>query len=110
MNRHNHIFELPTEATDVTVRLERKPDTADLDRLATLDSSEPPAGPVLLAEMDGRAVAALALGEGGRTVADPFVRTSAAVQILELRAAQLGVPTSPGSMRARRLKRLARVS
>jgi hypothetical protein len=46
-------------------------DTADLERLASLDSARPLSGEVMLAHVDGDVRAALSL-ESGRSVADPF--------------------------------------
>ena len=74
-------------------------------RLAQLDEMTPPQGDVLLAELDGRLVAALPL-EGGRAVADPFTPTQEIVELLVLRAAALGGDTH-GRLRARRLRRAA---
>jgi len=72
----------------VTVRLAEESDAQALVRLAILDSAELPCAPTLLAEKDGEAVAALPVG-GGRAIADPFRRTTAMIELLELRAAQL---------------------
>ena len=74
-------------------------------RLAQLDEMTPPQGDVLLAEVDGRLVAALPL-QGGRAVADPFEPTQEIVELLVLRAAALG-GDSHGRLRARRLRRAA---
>lgn len=74
-------------------------------RLAQLDEMTPPQGDVLLAELDGRLVAALPL-EGGPAVADPFTPTQEIVELLVLRAASLGGETQ-GRLRARRLRRAA---
>ena len=74
-------------------------------RLAQLDEMTPPQGDVLLAEVDGRLVAALPL-EGGRAIADPFTPTQEIVELLVLRAATLG-GDSHGRLRARRLRRAA---
>ena len=46
-------------------------DTADLERLAALDSARPLSGEVMLAHVDGDVRAAVSL-ETGRSVADPF--------------------------------------
>jgi hypothetical protein len=46
-------------------------DTADLERLAALDSARPLVGEVMLAHADGDVRAALSV-ETGRSVADPF--------------------------------------
>lgn len=94
----------------VTVRLAEERDARALRRLAALDSAEVPAGPTLLAEVDGRAVAALPV-LGGGAIADPFSRTVAMVAMLELRAVQLrgeGRLGAPARSRAARLRRLVR--
>lgn len=94
----------------VTVRMADARDGPTLERLAALDSAAMPVGPTLVGEIDGEAVAALPVA-GGAAVADPFRRTSAAIELLELRAAQLrrhaGAATTPGSY-ARRLRALIR--
>lgn len=61
-------------------------DSAAVARLAQLDETATPAGDLLLAELDGRLVAALPL-DGGQPIADPFVRTQEIVELLRLRAA-----------------------
>ena len=74
------------------------PDDADaLGRLAALDSSRPPAPPVLLAEVAGELRAALSLSDGA-VVADPFHPTTALKELLQARASQL---TTSGPRRAR---------
>jgi hypothetical protein len=77
----------PTTPT-VTIRFARTEDTVALAKLAELDSARPLAGPALVAERDGRLLAALAL-TGGRVVADPFMPTADLVGLLELRAANI---------------------
>ncbi len=77
-----------THTPDVTVRLARSSDTRQLFSLAALDSASVPQGDVVVAESEGRIVAALPLA-GGPAIADPFHRTVALVQMLELRAQQL---------------------
>ena len=71
------------------IRRAARGDTRRLRMLAELDSGPAPSGPALVAEVDGRLVAALPL-DGGRPVADPFVPSAPLVKLLELRAAQLG--------------------
>ena len=61
-------------------------DAAALERLATLDSRRPLHGRVLVAERDGRVLAALAVADG-RTIADPFSPTADLVALLQLHAA-----------------------
>ena len=89
----NHTAHTP----DVTVRLARSSDTRQLFSLAALDSASAPQGDALVAESGGRIVAALPLA-GGSAIADPFHRTAALVQMLELRAQQLraGTPAAQG--------------
>lgn len=60
-------------------------DDETVRRLAALDDASELVGPALLAVVDGRPVAALALDDG-RVVADPFVRSAHAVSLLRLRA------------------------
>ena len=72
----------------VTLRFAVFDDTPDLLRLAQLDSAEPLPEPILVAEVSGRLTAALTLS-GGRVIADPFVLTGGAVELLRARAAQL---------------------
>ena len=59
-----------------------------LRNLAALTDREPPDAPVLLAEADGRLIAALST-RTGEAVTDPFVVTNDVVALLRLRAAQL---------------------
>ena len=55
-------------------------------KLAELDSSRPPQGPVVVALVDGRPVAAASLVDGG-VVADPFVPSADVVELLQARVA-----------------------
>jgi hypothetical protein len=89
----------------VTVRLAEDSDAQILVRLAALDSAEIPAGRTLLAAVDGETVAALPLS-GGRAIADPFRRTAALVELLELRAAQLRAEDRAEAVRGRDAGRL----
>jgi hypothetical protein len=76
-------------ATDsLVIRSATAADTSALQRLAALDSHRLAAGPHLVAELDGHAVAALSRTDGS-VVADPFARTDAIVGLLRRRAAQL---------------------
>ena len=89
------------QAGDVTVRLADYPDAPALVRLAALDGASVPDGPVLLAEAGSQTVAALPLG-GGPAIADPFHRTTALVEMLDLRARQLKGSDGPrGGLRDR---------
>jgi len=90
----------------VTVRRATPADEDALASLATLDSARAPSGAALVAESDGRILAALPL-DGGRAVADPFEPTAELLDMLELRAAQLR--RREGRPRRRGLGGLARV-
>ena len=70
-----------------TLRLTTDADATTLRDLALLDSARPLTGPVVLAELGGRAVAARSLADG-RVVADPFVPTAAVLELLETYAAR----------------------
>ena len=87
---------------NVTIRLGAPRDDHRLAQLAELDSSGPPAQPVLLAQVDGQLTGAISLSDG-TVVADPFRPTADVVDLLRVRAAQL-VRISPitrsGSLRS----------
>ena len=55
----------------ITIRKSSDADQRQLRELAELDSAAPIAGPVLIAEVDERPVAAISL-DGRREIADPF--------------------------------------
>jgi hypothetical protein len=75
-----------TTAPSVLIRAARGSDGSALERLAALDSAQVPAGSLLVAEADGRLVAAIASGTGD-AIADPFLPTADVIALLELRAA-----------------------
>src|SRR5688500_17029137 len=79
----------------VVIRSSRADETGALAELAILDDAELPAGPALVAEVDGSIQAALPL-DGGRAIADPFRRTSDLVELLEERASQIRAGRSRG--------------
>ena len=72
----------------LTIRIATPADGPRIDRLAALDSSLPPAAPVLLAELDGEVWVAVSLLDLG-TVADPFRPTAPVRTIALARARQL---------------------
>jgi hypothetical protein len=87
----------------LALRLAHEDEAAVVRKLAALDDAPVLEGEVLLALIDGKAIAALSLRDR-RVVATPFVPTSQAVALLHLRAEQLlGVP------RRRRLWTLLRL-
>jgi len=73
-------------APSVLIRAARGSDGAAIDRLAALDSAEVPAGSLLVAEADGRIVAAIATATGD-AIADPFLPTADVLALLRLRVA-----------------------
>jgi hypothetical protein len=78
-----------TPVTRVTLRYSSAADAERLKVLAELDSTEAPMGPALVAEVDGRLRAALPL-DGGAPIADPFHRGAELIELLRVRAGQLG--------------------
>ncbi len=79
--------------TDIAIRSSNHHDAPSLRALAQLDSAPdfPLDGDLLVAEMDGRIVAAREVA-GGRVIADPFERTAFLVDLLSVRARQLAQP------------------
>jgi hypothetical protein len=78
---------LGREAT-ITLRLVRGGEEETVARLAALSERPVPAAPVLVAEVDGQAVAAQSLS-GGEPLGDPFRNTIELKALLALRARQL---------------------
>lgn len=78
----------------IALRLARADDARALAELAVLDEQAALAGPAMLAVVDGRPVAAGSLGDG-RIVADPFVATGDAVEVLRVRMAGLRRRSAP---------------
>jgi hypothetical protein len=74
--------------TQVTIRFAAPDDGPALARLAALDSSTVPAGPLLLGEVDGELWAAAAV-HGGAAIADPFRPSGPLVDLVQARARQL---------------------
>ena len=72
----------------VLIRRAAASDEPAIARLAALDEHELPRGERLIAEVAGRPVAAIELCSGA-TVADPFVPTTAVVELLGMHAAQV---------------------
>jgi hypothetical protein len=77
--------ELPAE---VAVRQAAADDEQRVRELAILDARKLPAGPYLVAELDGETIAALSLSTGD-VVSDPFRRTADAADLLRMRADQI---------------------
>ncbi|HEY7267948.1 MAG TPA: hypothetical protein VH501_09650 [Solirubrobacterales bacterium] len=74
--------------SDLTLRICGDGDEVALVQLAERDSSVVPAGRLLAAETGGRLIAAISL-ESGDVIADPFLSTADAVDLLRRRATQI---------------------
>jgi hypothetical protein len=74
--------------TNLTIRLATSDDAFAVRRLAVVDSSDPPTGSVLIAEVDDELWAALSL-DTGAAVADPFRPSREVVDLLRLHAGHL---------------------
>ena len=74
---------------EVRIRWAFADDSATLVRLAADSGARPPRAPVLLAEVDGRVGAALSLCDG-RAIAPSAGAGAEALDLLAMRAAQLG--------------------
>jgi hypothetical protein len=71
---------------NLVLRRGRPTDAAELTTLAELDSARPLTGERIVAEVDGRLVAAVSLHDG-RVVADPFAPTADVVEMLRVHTA-----------------------
>jgi len=89
----------------IAIRPAHSADAATLADLAALDSARALTGRVLVAEADGRVVAALEQ-DSGRAVADPFLPTADIVALLRLHLELAGTPRR----RASRLRLLPRTA
>jgi hypothetical protein len=98
-----------TSTSSITIRQAYADDDLSLTRLAALDSVDiVPAAPRLVAEVDGRLVAALSLTDGS-SIADPFTRTADVLELLRKAAAPSQVRRGRrGLPRQRRSRPLAR--
>ena len=84
-------------ANSYVIRQTTDVDTPTLGRLAELDGKRPFAGPALIAEAGGVALAAISLFDE-RIVADPFAPTTVAVQLLRMRLGALRAYSSTASV------------
>lgn len=92
-------FQQSADHLTVAIRRARDSDIALLHDLADLDSCKPLEGPVLVALVEDGIWAAIGLDDG-RVIADPFLPTARAVELLRLRVRQL---RGAGGGSARRL-------
>jgi hypothetical protein len=84
-------------AAAVTLRAGESRDIAALVVLAARDDARPLTWPVLVADLDGRLLAAVSLVDCA-VIADPYEPTAALVELLRARVRQLGA----GCARSRR--------
>ena len=80
-----------TSTASITIRHATAADEADLTRVAALDSSRVPSGELLVAELDGRVVAALSI-DTGAAVADPFEHPASIVDSMRAQARESREP------------------
>jgi hypothetical protein len=104
-SRRTRIVAQVLTADSIAIRRAIEDDRIALVHLAALDSAEPLAGEILIAEVDDEPRAAIEIATG-ITVADPFRRTAHLVDLLSLRAAMLR--ERGGSRRRLRLRLRAR--
>jgi hypothetical protein len=88
-------------SASITIKLATESDRVRIQRLAELDSGQAPMGEALLAEVNGRLIAAV--GYDGTAVADPFESTAAIVKLLRR---QISGEAAKAPRRRRLLKRL----
>lgn len=86
--RPDPVVAAPAEHLAVAIRRAHDADAPLLHDLAELDSRAPLQGPVLVALVEGRIWAAIGIDDD-RVVADPFLPTAPAVELLALRVRQL---------------------
>ncbi len=97
---------MPSARTPVTIRSARPADARALAVLAALDSTSMPQGEVLVADVNGKLVAAFGIDNGER-IGDPFERTAEILDLLALRAALLRGEGSRRPLVARWVRRRA---
>ena len=85
----------------LTIKFATDADRPRLERLAELDSHPVPRGEVVLAEINGRLVAAV--GVDGSAIADPFERTTRVVAMLRRQVEGKPRRRAPGRVLARLL-------
>ena len=76
------------QINEIVLRRAFPDDESQIALIAALDEENRPEGQLLLAEVDGRIVAAVSI-DGRGSIADPFVPTVELVELLRDRARQL---------------------
>jgi hypothetical protein len=87
-----------TSVDATTIRWAIPGDLPALERVAGLDSKRLPAGPLLVAAVDGAIWAAVSTVDGS-AIADPFVPSGDLVGLLRTRASQLREVQPPAPVR-----------
>jgi hypothetical protein len=87
-------------ANAYVIRQATEADATTLRQLAELDGQKPFAGPALIAESAGAAIAAISVFDE-RVVADPFERTAVVAQLLHMRLNALRAHSSTPSLTER---------
>ena len=105
-DRHARRLKGMSSFDDLTLRLSTPSDAQALRRLAQLDDADFDGSPAVIAEAQGRPLAALPL-DGGPAFADPFEHTAEIVALLRLRLAQLAAAEEAGVRPALGLARRA---
>ena len=88
IQRRQADFVGPTDHAQVTIREATGSDAVAIERLAQLDSTRRPEGPMLIAEVGSEPRAAYSVHEG-RAIANPFKHTAELVELLTLYAREL---------------------
>jgi hypothetical protein len=91
----------------VTVRPYQARDAHALQRFAEMDGGQVPAEPILVAEIDGKVLAARSVLTR-QTLADPSRPTAELVKLLDLRSVHLRHVADGGVPRPHRMRRFAR--
>jgi hypothetical protein len=92
----------------IMIRKSNDGDRAPLKHLAELDGTVLPAGPFLLAEIDGELAAAVALSFDNAFLGDPFRATENVYELLAVRRRQLRAAAARNGARPRPWGRLAK--
>jgi hypothetical protein len=98
-------YNLLTDSERIVLRLAGPQDERAVVELAELDSARRPAGDVLIAEVGGRVMAAVAI-DGDEAIADPFEWTADLVELLRDRVRQLRGEDTGARRRRLTLRRL----
>jgi predicted ATP-grasp superfamily ATP-dependent carboligase len=88
-----------TSTEQIVLRRAFPDDETQIALIAALDEEPRPDGDLLVAEVDGKIVAAVSV-DGRRSIADPFEPTAEYIQLLRSRARQLRAEQRIGRVRS----------